>query len=185
MTGLLYEAEACEGFVPAIVAALRRGENWHTGHGGKIYFLADAPSRGRAHDRGNRCPPDWRRSQHNSSLVLANQMMLKIHHRLETGTDPEVEILRFLTEVAHFANAPPLLGVVEHVDREENHTVLAILQTFMRNQGDAWTWTLEALKRILEAAALTPGQDDRAGHDEFAVYVPHMRRLGVRTARNA
>jgi maltose alpha-D-glucosyltransferase/alpha-amylase len=35
-------------------------------------------------------------------------------------------------------------------------TVLAILQTFMRNQGDAWTSTLGALKRILETAALTP-----------------------------
>ena len=52
----------------------------------------------------------------------------------------------------------------------------------MRNQGDAWTWTLGALKRILEAAALTPGQDDRAGHEEFAIYMPHMRRLGLRTA---
>ena len=78
----------------------------------------------------------------------------------------------------------PLLcsALIEHVDREENHTVLAILQTFMRNQGDAWTWTLEAVKRILEAVALTPGQDDRAGHEEFATYVPHMRRLGLRTA---
>jgi maltose alpha-D-glucosyltransferase/alpha-amylase len=120
--------------------------------------------------------------QHNSSLVLANQMMLKIRHRVRIGTDPEVEILRFLTEVAHFPNAPPLLGVVDYVDSEENHTVLAILQTFMRNQGDAWTWTLGALKRILEAAALTPGQDDRVEHEEFAIYLPHMRRLGLRTA---
>ncbi|MGH6850557.1 MAG: alpha-amylase, partial [Methylocella sp.] len=88
----------------------------------------------------------------------------------------------FLTEVAHFDYSPPLLGIIEHVDRVENRTVLATLQTFMRNQGDAWTWTLEALKRILETAALTPGQDDRAGHDEFATYVPQMRRLGLRTA---
>ena len=162
LTGLLYEAEACDGFVPAIVAALRRGEKLDTGQGGKSF------SRRRL---GLRAEPmidatDVHRigaGQHNSSLVLANQMMLKIHHRLQTGADPEVEILRFLTEVAHFANAPPLLGVVEHVDGEDNHTVLAILQTFMRNQGDAWTWTLEALKRILEAAALTPGQDDHAG----------------------
>jgi maltose alpha-D-glucosyltransferase/alpha-amylase len=108
--------------------------------------------------------------------------MLKIRHRLQTGEDPEVEVLRFLTEVAHFDRSPPLLGTIEHVDRAENRTVLAILQAFMRNQGDAWTWTLEALKRILEAAALTPGQDDRAGHEEFATYAPHMRRLGLRTA---
>ncbi|MGA9213801.1 MAG: alpha-amylase, partial [Methylocella sp.] len=181
LTGLLYEAEACEGFAAAMLAALRRGERLDTGHGGRISF-SPAPAldaepmiaAADAHRIGA--------GQRNSSLVLANQMMLKIHHRLQTGEDPEVEILRFLTEVAHFGNSPPLLGVIEYIDRAENRTVLAILQTFMRNQGDAWTWTLEALKRILEAAALTPGQDGRAGHEEFATYVPHMRGLGLRTA---
>jgi maltose alpha-D-glucosyltransferase/alpha-amylase len=181
LTGLLYEAEACEGFVPAIVAALRRSERLDTGQGGRIAF-SPTPRLGAelmieaadVHRIGT--------GQRNSSLVLANQMMLKIRHRVESGADTEVETLRFLTEVAHFPNVPPLLGVVDYVDSEENHTVLAILQTFVRNQGDAWTWTLGALKRILEAAALTPGQDDRVEHEELAIYMPHMRRLGLRTA---
>ncbi len=180
-TGLLYEAEACEDFAAAMLAALRRGEKLETGQGGRICF-SPAPALGA---EPMIAADDVRRigaGQRNSSLVLANQMMLKIRHWLQTGEDPEVEILRFLTEVAHFGNSPPLLGVIEHVDRAENRTVLAILQTFMRNQGDAWTWTLEALKRIFEAAALTPGQDDRAGHEEFATYAPHVRRLGLRTA---
>ena len=181
LTGMLYEADACEGFVPAMLAALRRGERLDTGQGGRISFSP-------AHALGAEpilAAADVHRigaGQRNSSLVLANQMMLKIHHRLQSGEDAEVEILRFLTEVAHFAHCPPLLGVIEHVDRAENRTVLAILQTFIRNQGDAWTWTLEAVKRILEAVALTQGQDDRAEHEEFATYVPHMRRLGSRTA---
>jgi maltose alpha-D-glucosyltransferase/alpha-amylase len=181
LTGLLYEAEACEGFVPALVAALRRGESLDTSQGGKISF-SPTPRLGielmieetDVHRIGA--------GRRNSSLVLANQMMLKIRHFVRTGADREVETLRFLGEVAHFPNTPPLLGVVDYADGEGNHTVLATLQTFMRNQGDAWTWTLEALKRLLEAAALTPGQDDRAGHEEIAIYVPHMRRLGLRTA---
>jgi maltose alpha-D-glucosyltransferase / alpha-amylase len=181
LTGLLYEAEVCEGFVPAMVAALRRGESLATSQGGRIAFTP-TPRLGAelmieatdVHRIGA--------GQRSSSLVLASQMMLKIRHRTGPGADPEVEILRFLTEVAHFPNSPPLLGVIDHVDREENHIVLAILQTFMRNQGDAWTWTLGALKRIFESAALTPGRTDNAGDEEFAIYVPHMRRLGVRTA---
>ncbi|MGH6857803.1 MAG: alpha-amylase, partial [Methylocella sp.] len=103
----------------------------------------------------------------------------------DAGEDPEVEVLPFLTEVAHFSNSPRLLGVVEHVDRAGNRAVLAILQTFVRNQGDAWTWTLDALKRSLEAAALTPWQDGRAGnagHEEIAAYVPHGGRLGLYAA---
>ena len=180
-TGLLYEAEACEGFAPAILAALRRGERLDTDQGGTISFL---PSPQLATEPMIETS-DIRRigsGRRNSSLVLANQLMLKIHHRLTTGDDPEVMTLRFLTEMAHFSHSPALLGVVEHFDRAENRTVLAVLQTFIRNQGDAWTWTLDALKRILEAAALAPGQDDRAGHEEFAIYMPHMRQLGLRTA---
>lgn len=181
LTGLLYEAQVSEGFVPAIVAALRRGEKLATGQGGIIAF-SPTPRLGAelmieatdVHPIGT--------SPHSSSLVLANQMILKVHHRIKPGADPEVETLRFLTDIAHFAHVPPLLGLVEHIDSMENRTLLAVLQTYMRNQGDAWTWTLEALKRILEAAALTPGQSDRAGHEEFAIYVPHMRRLGLRAA---
>jgi maltose alpha-D-glucosyltransferase/alpha-amylase len=181
LTGMLYEANACEDFAPAMLAALRRGERLETGHGGTISF-SPAPALGAEplieaagiHRIGA--------GEHSSSLVIANQLMLKIHHRLTTGDDPEVMTLRFLTEMAHFSHSPPLLGVIEHFDRAENRTVLAVLQTFIRNQGDAWTWTLDALKRIFEAAALAPGQEDRAGHEEFAIYMPHMRRLGSRTA---
>ncbi|MDQ6867745.1 MAG: maltose alpha-D-glucosyltransferase [Pseudomonadota bacterium] len=181
LTGMLYEADACEGFAPAMLAALRRGERLDTGQGGRISF-SPAPALGAEPMIAAADVHRIGAGQRNSSLVLANQMMLKIRHRLQTGEDPQVEILRFLTEVAHFAHSPPLLGVIEHVDRAENRMILAVLETYMRNQGDAWTWTLEALKRILEAVALTPGQDDRAGHEEFATYVPHMRRLGLRTA---
>jgi maltose alpha-D-glucosyltransferase / alpha-amylase len=181
LTGLLYEAEACEGFAGAMLAALRRGDILDTGHGGKIFFSRTA----RLATEPTLDPADVHRigaGEQNSSLVLSNQLMLKIRHRIQTGTDPEVETLRFLTEVAHFANAPPLLGGVEHVDREENHTVLAILQTFMRNQGDAWTWTFEEVKRVLELVALTPGQGDHTGQEGFDAYVPRVRWLAMRTA---
>src|SRR5579875_663440 len=180
-TGLLYEADACESFVPALMAALRREEKLDTAQGGRISF-SPAP---RLSAEPMIDETDVRRigaGRRNSSFVIANQMIFKIRHRVQTGIDPEAEMLRFLAEVAHFPNAPVLLGVIDHADSKDNHTVLATLQTFIRNQGNAWTWTLGALKRVLEAAALTPGQDNRAGHDEFAMYLPHMQRLGLRTA---
>src|SRR3984893_7818208 len=181
VTGLLYEAEACEGFAHATLAALRRGETIMTGHGGKILFM---PSPGLATETLTEDVSVRRigRGRRNFSLVVANEIMLKVHRRLDIGEDPEVEVLRFLTEVAHFAHTPPLLGVVEHIDRSGNRTVLAILQTYVRNQGDARAWMLGAMKRSLEAAALTSGKDGRAPREEFAAYEPHMRSLGMCTA---
>ncbi|MCI0735374.1 MAG: maltose alpha-D-glucosyltransferase [Beijerinckiaceae bacterium] len=180
-TGLLYEAEASKDFARAMVAALRRGDALNTRHGGRISCLPSPrlAAEPMIEDSNVRRIGLGRR---NTSLVLGNQMMLKVHRRVDVGDDPEVEFLRFLTEAAHFANSPPLLGVVEHADHAGNRTVLAILQTYVRNQGDARTWMLAAMKRSLEAAALTSMQDGRAGHEEFAAHVPHMQRLGACTA---
>jgi maltose alpha-D-glucosyltransferase / alpha-amylase len=180
-TGLLYEAEACDTFAVTVLGALRRGEILDTGRGGRICFL---PVPGLAAEPII-AQPEIRRigsGRANASLALANQMLLRVRRGVTAGADPEIGILRFLTETAHFTHCPMVLGVIEHIDRSENRTVLAVLENFIRSQGDAWTWTVEALKRSLEAAALAPGQDDRAGHDEFAAYVPHVRRLGERTA---
>lgn len=181
LTGLLYDADASPRFGAAILAALRRGDKLDAGRGGAIVF---APTHhfdaGLVIDAG-----DVRRfgaEERHTSLVLANQIALKIYRRLHSGVDPEVEIGRFLTDVAHFANTPPLLGTVEHIGCDGAKTTLAILQTFVRSQGDAWTWTIDALKRILEALALAPAQDDQPVPESFSTYVPHVQRLGRRTA---
>src|SRR5690606_39155880 len=76
---------------------------------------------------------------------------------------------------------PPLLGAVELFDSQGEPTALAVLQGFVRNQGDGWSYTLEYLGRFVEAAQLEPGgvAMERVGLD------PDLRpfkTLGVRTA---
>ena len=77
--------------------------------------------------------------QSNSSINLDDRMAFKVYRRLQPGANPEVEIGRFLTDTAHFMNAPPTLGVVEHVAPDGAVTALGVLQRFVRNQGDAWS----------------------------------------------
>ena len=183
LIGLLYDADACRQFGVVMLEALRRGGELATDKGGKFIFaatpwLAAEPAIKAAEIHRIKA------EQRNSSLVLGNRMLLKIYRRLRLGEPPEIEIGRFLTEVAHFSNTPRLFGVVQHVDRNGARATLAMLQTFVRCQGDAWTWTLGALKRILEALALTPAPARNAQPPlaDFAVYAPHVRRLGLRTA---
>ena len=117
--------------------------------------------------------------QSNSSLVLGNQMVLKLYRRLQRGIGLELEIGCFLAKV-NFSNTPALLGSVELVARDGTRTVAAILQRFVENQGDAWLWTLDTLKRELEPAALAEAATplDQA----FATYWPYVQLLGRRTA---
>ncbi len=179
--GLLYDADASPDFANAMLNALRRGDVLHTNDGGLIRFvpsplLANEPSIDVEHIRRMGA------EQSNSSVNLDDLMALKIYRRLQPGANPEVEIGRFLTDVAHFENAPPTLGVVEHVDADGAVTAIAVLQRFVRNQGDAWTWTLNVLTRIMDAIAFSSEQSAAEAAQGFDSYMPHMRRLGTRTA---
>jgi maltose alpha-D-glucosyltransferase/alpha-amylase len=86
--------------------------------------------------------------QSNSSMIIGDVAMLKLFRRIAVGPHPEAEMGRYLTEQG-FANIAPLLGEVVRVDANGDRHALAIAQGFIRNQGDAWTWTLDLLMKGL------------------------------------
>jgi len=180
-TGLLYDADASPAFGVAMLDGIRDGAVLKTSNGGKIVF---SPSPALAEEAPVAIADVHRMGveQSNSSLNLASRFALKIYRRLEEGTNPEIEIGRFLTEVAGFTNTPSLFGSVEYVDAQGRRSGLAILQGFVRGQGDAWRWTLDALKRLLEDVTLAPVQTETAMLASFSSYLPHVQRLGLRTA---
>ncbi len=182
--GVLYDADACPPFGAAMLEAFRSCAELKTAKGGKVVFSPLRPSNSALEIDAAEIQP-LNAARRHSTLVLDKRLALKIYHRLEAGEHPEVEIERFLNEVAKFPNTPPLLGVVDYCDATGARRTLAALRRFVRCQGDAWTWTLEALKRILEALAMAPAQSnhgDEPAPASFSTYAPHMKRLGMRTA---
>jgi maltokinase len=81
--------------------------------------------------------------QSNSSLVLDESLALKLYRRIEAGVNPELELLRFLTE-RDFEYIAPLAGYVAYEGRPLE-TTLAILQDFVPSRGDGWHVALETL----------------------------------------
>ncbi|WP_108662980.1 maltose alpha-D-glucosyltransferase [Acuticoccus kandeliae] len=92
--------------------------------------------------------------QSNVSIVFGEQIILKIYRRLREGEQPDVEIARHLTDVAHYAHTPALVGTIELKEDGTDDTVLAAAFSFVPNQGDAWQAVLDALERYLERADL-------------------------------
>jgi maltokinase len=74
--------------------------------------------------------------QSNSSLVLDDQLALKLYRRIEAGMNPELEVLRFLTERG-FEHVAQLRGFISYQGRPLEAT-LAILQDFVQSKGDGW-----------------------------------------------
>ena len=81
--------------------------------------------------------------QSNTSIIYGKQLFLKIYRRLQSEENPDVEVGRFLTEVAHFNRIPPFLGEISISSRSAAKTTVALLQGMVPNQGDGWQWFLD------------------------------------------
>ncbi len=117
--------------------------------------------------------------QSNSSLIVDDKLVLKIVRKVLAGRHPEAEMTGFLT-ARGFANIAPLLGEVVRMDEAGvQHTVM-LAQGFVRNQGDAWEWTLDYLKRV---SADVSGIDDAAAfEDALSGYLALASAIGKRLA---
>src|SRR6185312_8605996 len=114
----------------------------------------------------------------NTTLRVGDALFLKIYRKLQPGLNPELEIGRYLTETARFPNIVPVVGAAEYIDRESVGYTMALLQAFVPNQGDGWTYTLDYLARFLE--------DRRSGvpmlDDAHGLYLSLIKTLAIRTA---
>ena len=117
--------------------------------------------------------------QSNTAVYFGDQLFLKAYRRLQVGTNPEVEIGRFLTEQSPFAHSVPVAGAIELCRDDGQKQTLAILQTYVDNQGSLWDFAVDYLERFLA---------DQAGGSPLAAASPHahflalMSLLGRRTA---
>jgi maltose alpha-D-glucosyltransferase/alpha-amylase len=123
-----------------------------------------------------------RGSSSNTVVTMGERLMLKGYRRLRVGLNPELEMGLYLTEVVHFPNCARLAGVLEHVGNDGQSRLLGMLQAFVANQGDGWTYALEYLKRHLQQYRTTPASDALPvnAHEAFLAMI---RVLATRTAQ--
>jgi maltokinase len=81
--------------------------------------------------------------QSNSSIVFDDELVLKVFRKLEPGVNPELEMLRFLTE-HQFPNIAPLHGWYEY-DGAALATTLGVAQAFLPDARGGWELALREL----------------------------------------
>jgi len=179
--GVMGDAFADVPFCRAVVQAMATRREVPSAQG-KFVFRATAAFAdiaGSNYAKLNVDPP--RGSSSNTVVSMGERLMLKGYRRLRVGLNPELEMGLYLTEVAHFPNCARLAGVVEYVGNDGQVRLLGMLQAFIANQGDGWTYALEYLKRHLEQYRTTPASDALPlnAHEAF---LEMMRVLATRTA---
>jgi maltose alpha-D-glucosyltransferase/alpha-amylase len=115
----------------------------------------------------------------NTTLRIGEKLFFKLYRRLQPGLSPELEIGRFLTDVAHFSNIVPVAGAIEYRGDDGFNATLALLQAFVMNQGDGWEYTINYLLRYMEDRRTAGVQDTEDPHGAFLALV---RMLAQRTA---
>ena len=94
--------------------------------------------------------------QSNTSILYADKLILKFFRRIQPGENPDVEIGRFLTEIAHFPAVAPFLGEISITPASGNRTTVAMLQGLVANRGDGWEWFLKQLASFYARVATLP-----------------------------
>ena len=118
--------------------------------------------------------------QSNTTVFVDDHHVLKFFRQVRPGLNPEVEIGRFLTDVAGFENSPPLVGSVE-LARDGESVTLAIVQGFVENQGDGWALTSSYLDRFIEECRLL-APDATLEPDHHAGFLLRAHQVGRRMA---
>ena len=130
--------------------------------------------------------------QSNTSVVFDERLVLKAYRRLEAGVNPELELLRFLTERG-FPNVAALSGWYEHSGRLMDAT-LGTLQAFVPGDRDAWALALDSLagrdgsffERLRGLGEVTGGMHAALASDSsdpaFAPEEPSAENLGILAA---
>jgi maltose alpha-D-glucosyltransferase/alpha-amylase len=115
--------------------------------------------------------------QSNTSLLYDKQLILKLFRRLQPGENPDVEIGRFLTEVACFPCIAPFLGEIAITAPSGDKTTIAMLQGLVDNQGDGWQWFLGQLSGFFAFVAALPAPPDAPGPSFLSSRPPQREAL--------
>ena len=173
--GVLADAMGDAPFCRALVEAIGAGRDL-PGEGGTLHFR---PTEAFTEVVGDTLaqPTAVHRltTSSNSITLLGDRLFLKAYRRLQAGVSTEVEMGRFLTDVAGYKHAVPVAGSVEFVAKDGAVWVLALLQAQVANQGDAWNYTVDQLARLLEAQRSSE-DDTRADVEAMAGRVQLLAR---------
>ena len=177
--GVLGDAFADEAFCRALVKAVGNAIEV-AGAQGSFHFRPTRIFKDIAGGNVDSLPVGRPQAQSSNTIVnIADQLFLKGYRRLRPGVNPEVEIGTFLTEVVRFPHCAPVAGSLDHVSDEGVVSTLVLLQAYVANQGDGWSYTLDYLERFLEQwrSVAEPPPEDVHG-----AYLALIRTLALRTA---
>jgi maltose alpha-D-glucosyltransferase/alpha-amylase len=176
--GVMADAFPDAIFCRAMVETIGQGLDLETSHG-KLRFVPTRAFREISGPDVSKLELGRPKTQgSNTAVSLGERLFLKGYRRVRPGLNPELEMGRFLTEVAHFPNCVPVAGALEYIGSDGTPSTLALLQAYLPNEGDGWSYSVDYLERYLEEH----GTGKHPPPDAHGGFLALMQTLGTRTA---
>ena len=177
--GVMGDAFHDEAFCRAMVRAIGAGVELPTAQG-RLLFRPTAVFASVAGDDLANLPVSRPGAMSSNTVVtLDERLFLKGYRRLRPGLNPELEMGRFLTEVAGYPHCVPVAGALEYFGNDGSVMTLALVQAYVPNQGSGWDYTLGYVERFLELQRTSEHDVPEGAHGGFLALA---HTLGQRTA---
>jgi maltose alpha-D-glucosyltransferase/alpha-amylase len=98
--------------------------------------------------------------QSNTAIIYNDQYFLKFYSKIEGEINPDLEIIRFLSEHTNFRNSPKYAGSIEFNDENGANYVFGMMQEKVEHQGDAWVMTVDSVGRFYERVLTSTKKDE-------------------------
>ncbi|OAV45642.1 phosphotransferase [Lewinella sp. 4G2] len=84
----------------------------------------------------------------NTAIVYADSYFFKLFRKLDEGLNPDLELVRYLSEHAGFAHCPPYAGSIGVGEmHDDGYLNLGMMSGKVDNRGDAWEYFQELTER--------------------------------------
>jgi len=191
--GVIHAAEQGSTFASGLLADIEAGR---VRRGARGVLLAHATKAFDAHAVGAGAlePAPLAAEQSNTSIRFGDRLILKLYRKTAPGVNPDLEVGEYLTLDVGFPHVPPALGSIVYRPDVGEPMSVAFLQGFVKNEGDAWRLTLQAVREYLARVCARPGaplQETTSGMpptslrhapEDIGHYLDLAALLGQRTA---
>lgn len=146
-TGLLIDAIYDERFRRALFTNIYRNQTLAQPNG-QLTFL-----RGKGLEDGDDQLPSQVLpvDSSNSAMTFGNKYFLKLYRKLFRETNPEVDMIAFLTDQSNFAHIPAFGGSIVWQRTDVPDITLGMVQRMVANEKDSWMQTGDHLNDFLYA----------------------------------
>ncbi len=148
----VYEATQSDAYCRTLLGAINSNKKIPSQHGALEFEKTSVYGK----LAGNKSGLNIKRlssEQSNSSIIFGEEFIMKLYRRLQPGVNPDYEVGRFLAEKTSFRHSPAVAGSITYTEEKSKDLyMVGLLQQFLSNQGDGWSYSIEELRRFYERA---------------------------------